>query len=77
VQAREQCRVSDAGADFLVDGKRQGLQQKRLADQDQIVRAGKVFAEEPEFAETIGGYEMGVVNDGHENFAGAMNAEAC
>ena len=32
-QAREQCRVSDAGADFLVDGQGQGLEQRWLADE--------------------------------------------
>ena len=74
-QAREQRRVSDAGADFLVDGQGQGLQQGRLADEDQVVRAGKVLAEQAEFAQAVGGHEVGVVNDGHEHFAGAMDAE--
>ena len=74
-QAREQRRVSDAGADFLVDGQGQGLQQRRLADEHQVMRARKVLAEQAQFAEAVGGHEVGVVNDGHEHFAGAMDAE--
>ena len=47
----------------------------RLADQDQVVGAREVLAEQAQFAQAIGGHEMGVVNDGHEHFAGAMDAE--
>jgi hypothetical protein len=46
-----------------------------MANQDQIVRAGEVFAQEPEFAEAVRGHEMGVINDGDEHFTGAMDAE--
>ncbi len=74
-QAGEEGRVSDAGADFLVDGQGQGLQQRRLADEDQVVRAGKVFAQEPEFAEAVRRHEMGVINDGNQHLAGAVDAE--
>ena len=74
-QTRQHDRVGDAGADFLVDGQGQGLQQRRLADEDQVVRAGKVLAEQAQFAQAIGGHEMGVVNDGDEHLAGAMDAE--
>jgi hypothetical protein len=68
-------RVSDAGADFLVDSQGQGLEQGWLANQNQIVRAREVLAQQAEFAQTIGGHEMGVVNDGDEHFAGAVDAE--
>jgi hypothetical protein len=74
-EPRQECRVRDAGADFLVDGQGQGLEQGWLAQQDQIVRAREVLAQQAEFAQTIGGHEMGVVNDGDEHFAGAVDAE--
>ncbi len=51
------------------------MEQGRLADEHQIVRAGEVLAEQPEFAQTIGGHEVGVINDGDEHFTGAMDAE--
>ena len=51
------------------------MQQRRLADEDQVVRARKVLAEQAEFAEAVRRHEVGVVNDGHEHFAGAMDAE--
>jgi hypothetical protein len=68
-------RVGDAGADFLVDGQGEGLEQRRLADEDQVVGAGEVLAEQAQFAQAIGGHEVGVVNDGDEHFAGAVDAE--
>ena len=74
-QAGQDDRVGDAGADFLVDGQGQGLQQRWLADEHQVVGAGKVLEEQAQFAQAIGGHEVGVVNDGHEHFAGAMEAE--
>ena len=48
---------------------------RRLADEHQVVGAGKVLAEQTQFAQAIGGHEVGVVDDGHEHFAGAMDAE--
>ena len=68
-------RVSDAGADFLVDGQGQGLEQRGLADEHEVVGAGKVLAEQAQFAQAVRGHEVGVVNDGHEHFAGAVDAE--
>ncbi len=68
-------RVGDAGADFLVDGQRQRLQQGRLADKHQVVRAGKVLAEQAQFAQAIGWHEMGVVNDRDQHLPGAMDGE--
>ena len=74
-QPGQECRVSGAGADFLVDGQGQGLEQGWLAYQNQIVRAREVLAEQAKFAQTIGGHEMSVVNDGNEHFAGPVDAE--
>ena len=54
-QARQHDRVGDAGADFLVDGQGEGLQERGLPDQDQIVRMGRVFAKQTEFAQTLRG----------------------
>ena len=55
--------------------RRQGLEQGRLADEHEVVGAGKVLAEQAQFAQAVGGHEVGVVNDGHEHFAGAVDAE--
>jgi len=74
-QALKQRGVSDAGADFLIDGKGQGLQQGRLPDEHEIVRARKVLAEQTEFAQAVRRHEVGIVNDGYQHFAGAVNAE--
>ncbi len=60
-QAWQRDRVGDAGSDFLIDAEAQGLQEWRLADQDRIVRMGKVFAEHAQFAQRVGGHEVGVV----------------
>jgi hypothetical protein len=38
-----------------------------LADEHEIMRAWKVFAELAKFAQTVGGHEVGVVNDRHEH----------
>ena len=51
------------------------MQQRRLADEHEVVRAGKVLAEQAQFAQAVRRHEVGVVNDGHEHFAGAMDAE--
>ena len=48
---------------------------RRLADEDQIVGTRKVFTEQAQFAQAVGRHEVGVVNDGHEHFAGAVDAE--
>ncbi len=44
-------------------------------DEDEVVGTGKVLAQEPKLAQADGRHEMGVVNDGREHFAGAMDAE--
>jgi hypothetical protein len=75
-QARQHDRVSDAGTDSLVNGQGQGLEERRLADEHEIMRARKLLAEQAEFAEAVGGHEMGVINDGHEHLAGAVDAES-
>jgi len=74
-QAGQNHRVGDAGADFLVDGQGEGLQERGLSDQNQIVRMWKVFAKQAEFAQTLRGHEMGVVDDGDEHLARAMDFE--
>ena len=74
-QTWQECRVSDPRVDFLVDGQRERLQQGRLADEHQVMRAWEVLAQQAEFAQAVRGHEVGVINDGHEHFAGAMDAE--
>ena len=74
-QAWQDRRVGDAGADFLVDEQRQSSQERRLADEHEIVGAGEVLAEQAQFAQAIGGHEVGIVDNGHEHFAGPIDAE--
>ena len=51
------------------------LQQRRLTDEHQVVGAGEVLAEQAQLAQAVGLQEVGVVDDGHEHFAGAVQAE--
>jgi hypothetical protein len=74
-EAWEDDGVGDAGADFLVDGEGEGLEQRGLADEDEVVGMGEVLEEEAEFAEAVGLHEVGVVDDGDEHFAAAVEAE--
>jgi hypothetical protein len=74
-QAGQDDRIGDAGADFFVDGQSQRLQQRRLANEHQVVGVGKVLAEQAQFAQAIGGHEVRIVNDGHQQLAGAMDAK--
>ena len=74
-QPLEQGRIGDAGADFLVDGQAQGLEQRWLAKEGQAVGAREVLAEQAQFAQAIGRHKVGIVNNRDEHFAGAVNAE--
>jgi hypothetical protein len=74
-QARQEGRVSDPGTDFLVDGQGEGLEQRGLADEHEIVGTGEVFEEQAQFAQALRGHEMGVVDDGDQHFAGAVDFE--
>jgi len=51
------------------------LEQRWLSDQNQIVRVRKIFAEQTKLSQALRGHEMGVVDDGDEHFAGAMDFE--
>jgi hypothetical protein len=68
-------RVGDAGADLLVDRERERLHERRPADQDEVVTAREVLEEEAQLPQAVGLHEVGVVDDGHEHLAGAMQAE--
>ena len=46
-----------------------------LADEHEVVGAGEVLAEQAQFTQAIGGHEVGVVDDRHEHFAGAVDPE--
>jgi hypothetical protein len=61
--------------DFFVDRERQREHQRGLADEQEVVGAGKILAQQPQLAQAIGGHEVGVINDGDQHFAGAMDAE--
>jgi len=71
----EEGGVGDAGADFFVDGEGEGLHEGGLADEDEVVGAREVFEEEAEFAQAVGLHEVGVVDDGDEHFACAVESE--
>jgi hypothetical protein len=51
------------------------LEQGRLADEDEVVGMRKILAEQAQFAQAVSGHEMSVVDNGHEHFAGAMDAK--
>jgi hypothetical protein len=40
---------------------------------NEVVGAGEVLAEQARFVQAIGGHVVGVVNNGHEHFAGALD----
>ncbi len=46
-----------------------------MSDENEVVRMRKVFAKQAEFAQAIRGHEVGVVDNGDEHFAGAMDFE--
>lgn len=72
-QTRDDDRVGDAGTDFFIDGQGQGLKQRGLANQDQVVRGRKVLEKQTKFAQAVGRHEMSIVDDGDEHFARAMD----
>jgi hypothetical protein len=47
--------VGYAGVDVdpLIDGEGQGLEQRRLADEHQVMRTRKVLAEQPQLAQAL------------------------
>ena len=51
------------------------MQQRWLADEHQVVVVGEVLEEQSQFAQAIALHEVGVVDDGHEHLAGAVEAE--
>ena len=55
-----------------MDAELKGLEQSGLSDEDEVVAAWKVFAEQTEFTQAFAGHEMGVVDDGHEHLACAV-----
>jgi len=52
-QAGKHHGVGDAGTDFLVDGQGQGLEERRLADEDEVMGVGEVLAEQAQFAQAV------------------------
>ena len=51
------------------------MEQRGLADQDQVVGSGKVLKEQSQFSQALGLHEVGVVDDGNQHFAQAMDLE--
>jgi len=66
-------RIGDAGADLLVDAELERLHEGRLADEDEVVTSGEVLTKQAQFAQAVAGHEVGVVDDGHEHLAGAVD----
>jgi len=58
--------VGDAGAEVVVDGEAQFLDERGLGDEQEVVGLGEVFEQEPDFSETVDVHEVGVVDDGDE-----------
>jgi len=51
------------------------LEQRRLADEHEVVGVWEVLEEKAQFAQAVGLHEVSVVNDGDKHFAGAAEAE--
>ncbi len=68
-------RVGDAALDVQVDAQVQRGQQVGPADQHQVVVFGEVLEEEPQLAQVGQVHEVGVVEDGGQRLAGAVEAE--
>jgi YD repeat-containing protein len=54
--------VGDARADLFVDRQAEGLQQRRLSDEHEVVRAGEVFEEQAQLAQAVGLHQVGVID---------------
>jgi hypothetical protein len=61
--------VGDAGADVVVDGELEGGVEGGLGDEDEVVVLGEVLQQEAELAQSLDGEEVGVVDDGDDEFA--------
>jgi hypothetical protein len=74
-QGSQESGVGDTGADFLVDGEAEGLEQRRLSDKHEVMRTREVLTEQAELAQAVTGHEMGVINDGNEQLSGTVETE--
>ena len=61
--------VGDAAFEVVVGPELKGGVEGGLADEDEVVVFGEVFEEEAEFTEGFDGDEVGVVDDGDEEFS--------
>ena len=67
--------VGDAGFEVLVGAELEGGVKEGLADEDEVVVFWEVFEEEAEFAECFDGDEVGVIDDGNEDFPFGVEVE--
>lgn len=49
------------------------MKQGQLADENEVMGGGKVLEKQAQFAKTIGGHEMGIIDDGHQHFSGLVD----
>jgi hypothetical protein len=70
----DQNGVGDAALDVVVDAERELGEKLRLRNQDQVVVFGKILEEQAQPAQRVDAHEVGVVDDGHEHFAGVVDA---
>ena len=75
VQTPGDDRVGHAAFDVLVDRQIQVRQQFDLADQNQVVVLGKIFQQQPQLAKVFHLHQMGVVDDGDQHLAAAIETE--
>ena len=64
--------VGHPAADVFVHPQLQGVVEGALSEEDEIVVAGEVFEQEPQFPQGVDGDEMGVINDGDDELAFVM-----
>ena len=68
-QGRKRRGVGDAAADVFVDPELQGGVECVVAEQNQVVVFGKILEQKSQFSQGLHGYEMGVVDDGDDEFS--------
>jgi len=73
VEAGDLDGIGDAALDILVDGEVQFMDELGLGEEDEVVVLGEVLEEEAQFAQALDVHEVGVVNDGDEHLALAVD----
>jgi hypothetical protein len=69
-------RIGYSALDVLVVGQADAAQERRLADQDEVMVLGEVLEEQAELSEALDIHEMSVVNDRRDHLAQMVQSES-